>query len=592
MAAAILFSLLYKVHGTNHCSYRMRNPTMRRNGNEVVDFSLGAKPHGPTRQSRQGHSHAPPDFAGIRSKSSLSLVWNALVLVGVLLTFVPVMVVEAHVYLANEGTKTVGGPTAFPAIALPPWEWAMPEDHDGVFYSARLVVLDNDLPLCHWTHDLSSISTSVPLALLAASHEECSTLEKIQTALTIPTYASNRYLILYGDHEFSAQELPKDLPPLPIQLVRVSRQSGHALIQYSHEVPDNPLIYLDSETVPTVYDSYHELGGDGDGSLLLDWQDDEEFAGELDPSVDLFFLVVLSSSIFFLCAAAAQQEHTRRRSLQRRRQRQSQRQRRQQQQEGDDTESNNGTRPTREDPDYMGRNLLSREEIERYILTSSNNHLENTRCATQQTEPLPVDPAMDSTSQQQSTTVSMDENHNENDDDDDDHHDEQLGMEDIGNHKDDQEELVSSDALVPAHCAICLEDFEEGTSQERPRIVLPCQHVYHADCILPWLTERSGTCPLCKFDVYQHVQEALALDFSLPAQWTMALERIQRRLWNLVPGVSSSSSTRTSHDYDTVETSPSQPPVELELAESLSRSTRTSSFVSSDSETLLRSSSV
>ena len=573
-----LSACVEEVNGTNHCncSYRMRNPTMRRNDNEVVDFSLGDKPHGRTRQSRQGHAHPPPDFTGIRSRSSSSLVWrNALVLVGVLLTFVPVMV-EAHVYIANEGTKTVGGPTAFPAIALPPCEWAMPDDHDGVFYSARLVVLDDDLPLCHSTHDLSSISTSVPLALLAASHEECSTLEKIQTALTIPTYASIRYLILYGDHEFSAQELPNNLPPLPIQLVRVSRQSGQALIQYSHEVPDNPLIYLDSETVPTVYDSYHELGGDGDGSLLFDWQDDEEFAGELDPSVDLFFLVVLSSSIFFLCAAAAQQEHTRRRSLQRRRQRQSQRQR--QQQEGDDTESNNGTRPTRgEDPDYMGRNLLSRDEIERYILTSPNNDLENTRCATQQTEPQPVHPAMDSTSRKQSTTVSMEENH-----------DEQLAVEENGNHKEDQEELVSSDALVPAHCAICLEDFEEGTSQERPRIVLPCQHVYHADCILPWLTERSGTCPLCKFDVYQHVQEASALDFSLPAHWTTALERIQRRLWNLVPGVSSSSSTRTSHDYDTVETSPS-PPVELELAES---STRTSSSVSSDSETLLRSSSV
>mmetsp|Transcript_17690 Transcript_17690/g.26350 ORF Transcript_17690/g.26350 Transcript_17690/m.26350 type:complete len:459 (-) Transcript_17690:40-1416(-) len=46
-------------------------------------------------------------------------------------------------------------------------------------------------------------------------------------------------------------------------------------------------------------------------------------------------------------------------------------------------------------------------------------------------------------------------------------------------------------------CSICLEDFEYG---EQLR-VLPCRHQFHTECILPWLTERQGLCPLCKVRV-------------------------------------------------------------------------------------------
>ncbi|KAJ1870574.1 hypothetical protein LPJ57_005332 [Coemansia sp. RSA 486] len=42
-------------------------------------------------------------------------------------------------------------------------------------------------------------------------------------------------------------------------------------------------------------------------------------------------------------------------------------------------------------------------------------------------------------------------------------------------------------------CAICL----ESSASSRVR-VLSCKHVFHAECIEPWLTTCCGFCPLCK----------------------------------------------------------------------------------------------
>ena len=47
-------------------------------------------------------------------------------------------------------------------------------------------------------------------------------------------------------------------------------------------------------------------------------------------------------------------------------------------------------------------------------------------------------------------------------------------------------------------CSICIDDFEVG---ERIRVLPRCKHAFHTDCIMPWLTERQGCCPLCKTDV-------------------------------------------------------------------------------------------
>ena len=40
-------------------------------------------------------------------------------------------------------------------------------------------------------------------------------------------------------------------------------------------------------------------------------------------------------------------------------------------------------------------------------------------------------------------------------------------------------------------CTICLEDIEEDMSR------LPCDHVYHGNCIQPWF-QKNHTCPICR----------------------------------------------------------------------------------------------
>eukprot|EP00252_Welwitschia_mirabilis_P000291 TRINITY_DN1032_c0_g1_i2.p1 TRINITY_DN1032_c0_g1~~TRINITY_DN1032_c0_g1_i2.p1 ORF type:complete len:239 (+),score=6.54 TRINITY_DN1032_c0_g1_i2:295-1011(+) len=54
--------------------------------------------------------------------------------------------------------------------------------------------------------------------------------------------------------------------------------------------------------------------------------------------------------------------------------------------------------------------------------------------------------------------------------------------------------ISAKDAI--GQCAVCKDDFELGKEATR----MPCLHVYHSDCILPWL-ERHNSCPVCRFEM-------------------------------------------------------------------------------------------
>lgn len=57
------------------------------------------------------------------------------------------------------------------------------------------------------------------------------------------------------------------------------------------------------------------------------------------------------------------------------------------------------------------------------------------------------------------------------------------------------ESLSDTSGFSQSSCPICLDDYEEGETRV---LELPCRHIFHPECIKPFLETRSCLCPLCK----------------------------------------------------------------------------------------------
>jgi len=50
--------------------------------------------------------------------------------------------------------------------------------------------------------------------------------------------------------------------------------------------------------------------------------------------------------------------------------------------------------------------------------------------------------------------------------------------------------------LEPPSCTVCCEHIIIGSKG----MFMPCGHIYHPDCLKPWL-ETKNSCPTCRFEL-------------------------------------------------------------------------------------------
>ncbi|KAL7570997.1 hypothetical protein ACA910_002619 [Epithemia clementina (nom. ined.)] len=395
---------------------------------------------------------------------------------------------------------------------------------DGRLYTARLQYLVEDPFLCdeinvnttsfvgkiiEATPDLGALdqpdsATALrpeqdnPIVLLAA-RGSCPFHLKAMVAESLGLQVE--YLIIYN-HNYDGEDV---LVPMyseygntRLKLLSVTHRTGTALKRYIADAPTNVRA---AGGPPLTMD-----GIPPEGIMTA-----KDLQNVLISTLGLFFMLVSCSGCFLMCAAAAQHgrrayySHTHNHGG-----------------SGgggggdNNHDDNNGNRSSplwmilMGDPDtdpvmvgdpattaaraFGARTLLTVQEVEQYLVNAPAPNAGSGMTTGSNNVTVIKDSAEDTT-QHTSTSTSSHDGSGDN------VHGQVEGT--------DTPQPASVDAANPLHCAICIDDIDESNTSESI-LKLPCNHKFHTDCIIPWLTERQSKCPLCKYDVFMYVQERAA----------------------------------------------------------------------------------
>lgn len=91
-------------------------------------------------------------------------------------------------------------------------------------------------------------------------------------------------------------------------------------------------------------------------------------------------------------------------------------------------------------------------------------------------------------------------------------------------------EIDQNHLAKESHCAVCMEAFQLGTAARE----MPCKHIYHSDCILPWLALRNS-CPVCRHELPADTQNVQPTSQSQPLAWNDE-ENVGLTIWRLPGG--------------------------------------------------------